>query len=163
MTGKFLTILAASLALLTSCGRAMLTVQTDYITHKDLASFYVGTPDPRLNMPMIGQRLIVSWAVPPEFLAYDDLRFEITIRFRNREEIIEIFDISQRFGTYVYSLLNQDYIDKRGILTYKIDLVGGGYILKEWRHLIWSELITLPAEQESGNEEEETVDVDWEE
>ena len=158
---KIFVNLFVALILLCSCNRPQLIVQTDYITHKDLASFYVGTPDPRLNMPMIGQRLIISWMLPREYLSYENLYLEITIRFRNREEIIEIFDITRAKGTYVFSLLNQDYIDKRGILTYKINLIGGGYVLKEWKHLIWSDLITIPTEEKLIEEEDETYLIEW--
>jgi len=124
-----------------SCCRSSLTVQTDYLTQKDLASYYVGTPDPRQNFATVGQRLIICWSLPKFYLSYQDLHLEVTIRFRNRQEIIEIFDILQARGTYVFELLNSDYALKKGILTYKVDLVGGGVVLEEWRHKIWSDLI----------------------
>lgn len=129
--------------LLYSCNQSSLTVQTDYISHKNLASYYVKTPDPRLNFPTIGERLIVGWAVPKEYLNYENLHLKITIRFRNREEMIEIFHLSKTRGTYVFNLLNADYISTRGILTYKIDLIGGDVILEEWRHRIWKDLILI--------------------
>jgi hypothetical protein len=160
---KRLCALICALLVLVACQRPVFLVQTDYISHKNLASFYVGTPDPRLNMPSIGQRLIITWILPGEYLSYEDLHLEITIRFRNREEVVEYFDISHARGTYVFSLLNQDYICKRGILTYKFDLVGGGCILKEWRHLIWNDLITIPHDEELVPNEEDTFNVEWEE
>lgn len=141
--------------LLCSCCKKYLSVQTDYLTYKDLASYYVDTPDPRRYCPASGQRLIVSWGVPKEYLCYENLRLEITIRFRNREEVIETFQISKTRGTYVFTLLNDDYFSKRGILTYKIDLVGDGEILEEWRHKIWVDLIQLKAEETTEPEETE--------
>lgn len=148
------------LAFLSSCGRSSLTVQTDYLTHKNLASYYVDTPDPRLNVAAVGERLIVGWSVPKCYLSYENLHLKITIRFRNREEIIEIFHLFQTRGTYIFTLLNADYIEKRGILTYKIDLIGGNQVLEEWRHRIWTDLISLSPEQTleqnlSGTSDEE--------
>lgn len=149
-------------SLLSSCSKSSLSVQTDYITYKNLASYYVNTPDPRLNCPVIGQRLIISWSVPKTYLSYEDLHLEITIRFRNREEVVEIFNLLRCRGTYVYSIFNQEYIEKRGILTYKIDLVGGGCVLEEWRHQIWTGLIEIKQEERREAEEDE-LDIDWEE
>lgn len=160
-----------ALALLSSCGKSCLTVQTDYLTHKNLASYYVGTPDPRQNVPTVGQRLIISWSVPKTYLSYENLRLEVTIRFRNREEVIEIFLIQKTRGTYVFALLNNDYFTKRGILTYKIDLFGGDCLLEEWRHKIWADLILINQEEdnnqtgireEPGREfQEDDYPIDW--
>jgi hypothetical protein len=150
---------------LSSCGNSCsLTVQTDYLTHKDLASYYVNTPDPRQNITAIGQRLIVCWSVPKSYLSYEDLHLEVTIRFRNREEIIEVCHLSRTRGTYVFALLNADYLAKRGILTYKINIVGGGLILEEWRHQIWFDLISINQQDtilQEAAKEEETYPVHW--
>jgi len=155
--------------LLYSCSNSPLTVQTDYLSHKDLASYYVDTPDPRQNFPTIGQRLIVSWSIPKSYLAYENLHLCVTIRFRNREEVIEIFDILQTRGTYVFTLLNNDFIAKKGILTYKVDLIGSGLILAEWRHKIWTDLILIHHEDDSVmqdvkkdlEEYEDEYPIDW--
>ena len=156
-----------------SCCKKYLTVQTDYLTNKDLASYYVGTPDPRQNCPTVGQRLIVSWVVPKNYLCYTNLRLEVTMRFRNREEHKEIFPISKTRGTYVYTLLNDDYFSSRGILTYKVDLIGGETIFEEWRHRIWIDLIQVGQEapeekvgedNSSDCKDEQTSDeypIDW--
>jgi hypothetical protein len=128
-----------------SCCRSqtVLSVYTDYISQESLASFHVGTPDPRLDNPSIGQRLIISWAVPKSFLCLDNLHLRITMRFRNREEVDETVPICKKSGTFIYSLINDDYIATQGILTYKVDLIGGDCILEEWRHQIWTDLINL--------------------
>lgn len=152
--------------LLSSCGRSSLTVQTDYLSHKNLASYFVSTPDPRQNVTAIGQRLIICWSVPKYYLSYENLHLQVTIRFRNREELIEIFHLPKTRGTYVYALLNEDYIAKRGILTYKVDLIGGDCILEEWRHQIWTDLISFNSQdtltQETNEEEpEEEYPINW--
>ena len=130
---------------LTSCGPAcsMLTVRTDYVSHEQLASYYVHTPDPRLNNPSIGQRLIVSWSIPKKLLKSREVHLEMTLRFRTREECTKIIPISRKSGTYVYALMNEDYARTKGILTYKIDLIADNALIEQWRHQIWTELILI--------------------
>lgn len=135
--------LALLFVFLTGCSATYLSVHTDYLSHENLASYHVQTPDPRLNNPPIGQRLIITWSISQEYLELDDIHLEVTLRFRNSEQITQNLDVFKRRGTYVYQLLNEDYIAKRGILTYKVDLVGNGQILDQWQHQMWSELIIL--------------------
>ena len=156
------------MSLTTSCFKnpTVLTVYTDYLSHETLASYHVNTPDPRLNNPSIGQRLIISWSVPKNYLSLDNLHLKITVRFRTREEMVELVSLRKKSGTFVYTLLNEDYIYTRGILTYKVDLIGGDCLIEEWRHQIWTDLITLEggngsqSVQKEDNEAEEGED-DW--
>lgn len=129
--------------LVMGCTQSRLKVHTDYVSHENLASYYVDTPDPFLNCPPVGQRLIISWKVPKDDLLLDDLQVQATIRFRNREEVTVKIPICKSRGYYIYSLLNDDYFAKCGILTYKVELIGGGMILEEWQHQIWHELIRV--------------------
>jgi hypothetical protein len=144
-------LLFLSFLTLFGCSRQHLTIYTDYLSHKNLASYHVGTPDPLRNNPPIGQRLIISWSLPKKALTQEDLHLEAKIRFRNREEINETFPICKRSGSYYYSLINEDFMEKGGIITYKVDLIGNGEILEEWRHQLWTELIIFDEEQ-NGNE-----------
>lgn len=144
-----------SILFLVSCNSSYLSVHTDYFSRENLASYYVGTPDPRLNNPPIGQRLIVTWAVPRSCNGYySDLHLEVTIRFRNRKEVREIYPITRLHGTYVYSLLNEDYIETRGMLSYKVDLVADGKVLEQWRHQIWADLIEINHENDCNRQKE---------
>lgn len=150
-------ILAVSSAtvILSSCTQSHLAVYTDYLSHENLASYYVGTPDPYLNCPTIGQRLIIVWSLKKKHLLYEDLHLNISIRFRNKQEITLNYPIRKVQGTYVYSLLNQDYIDADGILTYKVELIGGGCLLDEWRHQIWTNLILVGQDNKTPCEKPE--------
>lgn len=157
-----------TLACLSSCISSRLTVYTDYLSKENLASYFVDTPDPYLNNPTIGQRLIVIWTLKKRHLLYQDLHLSMTIRFRNKKEITLTHPINHPKGTYVYCLLNQDYIDHDGIITYKVELVGNGQILDEWRHQIWTELILVGQKnsidpQGTGEEEREGKEFEFEE
>jgi hypothetical protein len=129
------------LILLTGCAGQKLWVQSRYITIETLASYWVNTPDPRKENPNIGQCIFISWYIPASYLNFEDLHIEAFIRFRNGE--MEHFDIpiSKTKGFYEYCLLNEDYIQKKGFLSYKVNLMSGSNILEEWIHQMWVESI----------------------
>lgn len=147
----------ALLFFLSSCTCSYLSIQTNYLSRENLASFNAETPDPALNYPSVGQQLILSWQwLPKGLLALDDLHLEAKIRFSNRKEVCLNIPInSERFGTYVYPIINEDFFETGGILTYKVQLVGADIIWEEWRHQIWTELIVF---DESYNEESASDD-----
>lgn len=147
------------LSVFTSCTNSHLAVYTDYLSHENLASYHVGTPDPYLNNPTIGQRLIVIWTLKKRHLHYEDLHLKISIRFRNKKEAAIKVPLCKPKGTYVYALLNEDYIATDGILTYKVELIGDGCILDEWRHQIWTNLI-LVGQKENCNIDPEKTDLE---
>lgn len=130
--------------LLTSCSSSYLTVYTDYFNDTNLASYYVNTPDPLSDPPPVGQRLIITWMLSKEYRSIENLQLQVTMRFRNHEEISETVDLTDLKGTYVYPLLGEDYVEKRGFLCYKADLVSSGGVIEEWRHQMWTEAINLP-------------------
>ncbi|MGA8164674.1 MAG: hypothetical protein WB791_06575 [Waddliaceae bacterium] len=133
-----------AISLLFGCGREVLSVYTDYVSCENLASYHVNTPDPCLEHPPFGQRLIVSWALPKGIAkAADAFQLRITIRFGNREEVVKCFVLRKTIGTYLFSLLNEQYREKGGIVTYKIQLLEEGRLVEERRHQLWAELITF--------------------
>lgn len=136
-------VIFALLLLLTSCTQPLLHIRTDYLSRKNLASYRVGTPDPLLNDPPVGQRLIISWFLPPSYSKFESLWLYATIRFFNGEEISLEFPIDKMIDTYVYSILDENYFETRGIMTYKVDLVADGVVLKDFRHQLWAERIVL--------------------
>lgn len=131
------------LALLcSSCGK-QLTVQTQYLTRHSLASYHVNTPDPKLDNPDVGQQLIIQWNLNTDVRNFNELYILLKMRFRNHEELTQRIDLKRAGGIYIYSIINEDYFEKRGIQTYKAELIGDGQVLEEWRHQLWSELILL--------------------
>src|ERR1700733_9665141 len=141
----FRNLLFLIFVLLTGCSLppSSLTVHTDYLSRESLASYYVNTPDPRLNNPPIGQRLIVNWSVPKQYLKTYALRLEMILRFRNREETRLSVPIDKSAGTYIYAVMNEEYLATKGILTYKIDLMADDTLLNGWKHQIWTDLILI--------------------
>ncbi|MGK5594880.1 MAG: hypothetical protein ACSNEK_05945 [Parachlamydiaceae bacterium] len=129
------------LLLLSGCAQQTLMVRTEYLSHEDLPSYKIGTPDPRLANPMIGQRLILSWNIPPTIQSYPHLHIKLKVRFKNREESCLSFPIDRLQGLYIYPLLNEEYLVKDGILTYRVELFSDDRLLDHWTHQIWAERI----------------------
>lgn len=139
--------LTALLPLIVSCSHSMVAIHTDYITHEDLASYYVQTPDPLLNCPPFGQRLILTWKLPKEVFVDSLYQIELTIRYKDRSEETKIIPLKYPTGTHLFCLMNERYLEKRGILTYKALLYRGDCLIGEWRHQLWEELILFPDEE----------------
>jgi hypothetical protein len=128
---------------LSSCTGTSLSVQTDFLTDESLASYYVQTPDPLLNCGSVGQRMLISWRFPKVYLESSDMYIIVHIRYKNREEEDIRLNNLRTSGTYVFSILNDEFFETEGILTYKAQLFADEIILLEWRHQLWVELITL--------------------
>lgn len=131
------------LLILSGCHSRHISVQTQYLSRSDLASFYIETPDPQLNCPLFGQRLLVQWNFPKCYLNDKILSLEITIRFGDRSEITQKVAIDQRYGYYIYNMLGDDYCTHDGISTYKVNLLANDKMIETWHHQLWVELITL--------------------
>lgn len=134
-----------SLLLVGSCQHFFphLTAYTEYLTIERLASTIVETPDPLKYYPELGQRLVINWYLPADYLKEEDLHLEVVVRFRNREQDSFSIPICRANGGYYYEVLNDDFSENGGILTYKMDLIGSGEVLEVWRHQMWTELICL--------------------
>lgn len=146
-------ILCAGLALvsLTSCMNEGLTVHMDYISHENLASTFVGTPDPLLETALVGQRLIISWWVPLSHVNCRDYEICLKLRYGNKEEATASFSFTGRQGWYVYALTNEEFFDKGGIKTYYVQLYAGDELLDEWKHQLWVDLIEFAPSDETDS------------
>lgn len=121
-----------------------LVVYNEYIAPDYLASSYVGTPDPRKCCEFCGQRLIIRWRLPKGSLfKRDEAYLLLTLRFRCEEMEEVCVPMRRDYGTYVYWLMNDEYRQKDGILTYKVEMWMDGELLDVWEHQVWTELIRL--------------------
>lgn len=130
------------------CGCASqttLSVFTEYVSVETLPSYQIGTPDPRLYCPDIGERLHIKWSLSPE-CHYGDVALHLIVIFGNREEQDVWMTLNEPVGTYVYSLMNEEYWEQKGIFTYKIELYGDGELIKEWLHQLYVERIHIGEE-----------------
>lgn len=127
----------------THCTLCPLSARMEYLSRKSLASYRVKTPDPNLNNPPIGQRLIINWSLPRQALHLPDLYLKMTLRFRNGIEEVRYQRICRTRGTYKIELINDAYFETCGIQTYKIEILGGGTVLERWCHQLYTDLIII--------------------
>lgn len=138
---KQISLLLLLLTMLSGCvPREKLSAFSEYVNREDLASYLVGTPDPSLNYPTVGQRLYINWNLPKEY-ADQELMLNLCMRFRDKTEIVQPVQLFQLSGTYVFELLNDDFFDRKGFLTYKIELFADQELIEKWCHQMWVELI----------------------
>ncbi len=140
---------------MTACAPQKLSVFTTYVTRENLASYYVGTPDPKLNHPDVGQKLFVTWRLPPQYLEKQPLMLRLYLRYHNRTYKTFEVEITQLSGCYIYSLLNTEFFDTEGLLSYKIQILNNDVVLDEWRHKIWADPIIFNSNDDSDSSEDD--------
>jgi hypothetical protein len=123
-----------------------LTIFSTYVNRENLASYFVGSPDPSLNCPSVGQKIYISWRLCPDDFALQPLQLKLSLRFHNRTHATKEIPVNCLSGNYVYSLLNEEFFDREGLLTYKVELTGNGQLISEWRHRMWVDPIIFNIE-----------------
>lgn len=128
---------------LCSCRPYYISVMQKWVDERYLASTHVGTPDPRQEVPSIGQMLVVQWCVPSEILALNPIAILDLIFWDHTEQRI-CFPITRKLNYGYYRLFDQEYEEKGGILTYKATiLTEDGCVYKECKHQLWVNLIKI--------------------
>jgi hypothetical protein len=108
-----------------------------------LASSQVGTPDPRQAHPPKGEQLIISWKLPQKMMKKKPFCSLHVIYWDYTEETF-YHDIDYKTGYWKYTLLGEKFLERKGILTYRIEiLTEDGEVYREWKHQLWVNLIQL--------------------
>lgn len=93
--------------------------------------------------PPRGKKLYISWNMNRE-CNLEECRLRISMIFRNRDVKTVEIAIPRKRGTIVYSLLDQEYYETRGLLTYKVEmLTKKEEILALWTHQMWVNIVQL--------------------
>lgn len=116
------------------------TIDSDFY-----ASAQVLTPDPLAADYPSGERLVVSWSIPEEWLqsAVLDLRVDVYYRNRSRERLHWTVDRSR--GTVTLDCLGQVFEETHGFMTYNIELLIDGQVMLAEPHQLWFRWIEAPA------------------
>jgi hypothetical protein len=148
--------LFVTLFFLAGCEKYYLSLRQVPIDAEYLASSKIGSPDPRQADPPYGQKVVMQWAVPPSLLREEPhIVFHVLYRDHTQEEII--YPIQERMGMKVYSLLNEEYRSRKGLLTYRAEIcTKDGQVYRQWTHQLWVHLITF--EEERSADAERTSD-----
>lgn len=127
---------------LTGCEKYYLSLRQVPIDVNYLASTHVGSPDPRQQDPPYGQKVVMQWVIPPRLLKQKpELIF--TVIYRNHTEETRVYPIEDRTGSQIFSLLNEAYQEKKGVLTYRAEIRTAQGIYREWKHQLWVPLMTF--------------------
>ena len=171
---KKCTILLLLLGMLsiTSCQKYYLSICQLKIDKNSLASTYVGSPDPRQKNPPQGQRLILEWQIPKDLLTQKPT-LHLEVLYQDYSEAKFTYPISHKRGYQVYTLQGEEYLEKKGLLSYKAEIITeDGTIFRKWRHQMWVQVIHLeeppeiiPQKPSSVWEERdlEEEELEWEE
>lgn len=133
--------LLLSLCFLSSCSFQRLSIQTQYISNENLASYIIGTPDPDLDSPLIGERLFIQWNISKCHFIRQELFLYLKVRLRNHQEEEQIIQIKKSCGYYLYNLINQEYCESGGIHTYYAEIRNKECVIATWKHPLWTPLI----------------------
>jgi hypothetical protein len=135
------------LLLLTGCSKYYLSLRQVPVDATYLASTQVNTPDPRRDNPPYGQKIVLEWAVPPELLKKKP-QIIFHVIYKNHTEKTFVYPIGSRLGTKVYSLLDNDYDETGGVLTYSAEIMTPDHqVYRTWKHQLWVNLINLDEEK----------------
>jgi hypothetical protein len=129
--------------LFSSCQKYYVAVRQVPVGPDYLASVHVNTPDYRKENPPVGQKLVIDWTVPIEVLEKKP-HIDLYLFFRNHTEKKVSYPIELRNDSVVYSLLNDEYKNSKGLLTYRAEIVtDDGTVYREWKHQLWVKLLTV--------------------
>ena len=138
-----LSLCVALLPLLSGCQKYYLSLTDQNINVDYLASTHVATPDKRQHNPPYGQMIVMDWRVPKDVLDKAPT-LDLYVIYGNYTEQKFHYPIETRMGFKTYKDLNQEFVDKKGIIAYRAEIrLSDGSIYKSWKHQLWAELITI--------------------
>ncbi len=105
-----------------------------------LASEQINTPDP-CRLCYQGQQLVVHWRLPDT--AVQPAELVLQVRYGNHECETITHPITKRRGYWIYRLVNADYWEREGIVTYRATLCRGGTAICTREHHLWTEILTI--------------------
>lgn len=111
----------AMLVLLSACAAPAISVRTEKIDHKYLASFHAETPDPLRCRFFKGQQVVVSWKFCKKKMAAPLHLKLLLVRASHTLEVIER-TLPCLSGTTVFYFLGDDWRQKEEILTWRAEI-----------------------------------------
>ena len=124
-----------------SCSTGYIEVEKIKTDKRTFASRFARTPDPRNLNPPKGEKLYINWSIPIEFRP-NLYRMKVGIIYRNLTKETFMFPIKRRAGAQIIEMLGDDYKEKEGFLSYKLEIVSvDGEVISDYTHRMWVNLI----------------------
>jgi hypothetical protein len=114
-----------------------LTIVRQKIDRDFYASAQVLSPDPRSANYPTGERLVIAWSLPAEWLEVDPLRLQCEVYYRNREKVLFEWPIQHKRGHQTVDCLGLLYQRTGGWMTYEVRILKDGQTLLAEPHQLW--------------------------
>ncbi len=138
----FFTLLPLT-TLFTGCQKYYVNVIREGVSKKDLASVFVGSPDPRKKAADKGEKLLVEWNLPAKETK-KPLTLKLDVLYGNYTSDIKEYPIDYKRGHILFKLLNEEYKEKKGMIAYRAEiLTSKKKVLQKWQHVLFVDLIPL--------------------
>lgn len=132
-------VLVVLLLSLTGC-RPPLSVYTESVDRHSLASSVALTPDPKLNNPSIGQKIVIQWSLPQDLIP---ATLFATIYYKNGQESIISKPVRSYYDTATIYHIDQEFYQKGVISTYKVEIFKEDRCIATFYHHLWTQKIEL--------------------
>ena len=148
-----LTILFITAVFLSGCQKYYISISQERVDKDYLASVALNTPDPRLKNPPLGEKLIIEWKVSKEYLAQKPTLY-LHVIYKDYTEAFFTYKMPYKMDYAVYDLLGEEYLRKKGILTYQAEVrAPEEKPFLEWRHQLFTKLIVIEDEDDQVQEQ----------
>ncbi|MCH9633517.1 MAG: hypothetical protein S4CHLAM7_02450 [Chlamydiae bacterium] len=118
------------------------SVFNEPVTQNSLASVHVNTPDPLHQLNPHGQRLHISWRIPRSYQK-THLRGVLKVQFKVPKQIEIPFQITKHLGHFTYQVINEDYFEQKGILSYQVQIFENNREIAHFQNKMWAKLVDL--------------------
>lgn len=112
------------------------------LTIERYASYHVDTPDPSLEAPLLGQEIRVHWK-KDDLQSYSKIEIKLSLRYGDLTDEEFFYPITPAHRLIVLQLVGEDYLVKKGILSYKVEVFGDGQLLDQVHHQLWADVIKI--------------------
>lgn len=120
-----------------------LVVYNQPINNKYYSSVYAETPNPKVDRKEVGQRLVISWDIPYRDFRKYSWQARLIVQFGDRTEEKFTHEIDEFEGDWILKYSGRPFIDKRGVVSYKGELLQNGHVVDTFQHQLWCDLIQL--------------------
>lgn len=132
---------AVLIFLCSGCGSTFLMVKKLKVDKTALASTFARTPDPLQADPPTGEKLYVAWWLP--FRSdYSQHKLVLHVIYKDLSEETITKRLPRRVGTFEHALIGKAFTSKKGIFSYKVDLIDEKeQIVDTWEHIMWVKVL----------------------
>lgn len=121
-----------------SCYTNRVEITQININQDSLASTFTKAPDPRQKNPPRGQQLLIKWNLDQD-VSIETCQVIINIIYKNFEqEQIALIPRSKQEEFSLF-LLGERYDEKKGFLTYHIQIFSSDKQIAQYQHPLWFE------------------------